>query len=161
MPILEKINSLPEGKELVSKVLEQGPLRIKRDPRNSNQFEGYWSAWDRTIYITEESYSSECSLITTLLFELHNALSTDELEKYYSLASNNQISRNRFIQSIELIEYENALSTAEMLRHGEECGIFPKNCDWYIADTFSEHYHFQKAYGHSASIGQIYDNLRL
>lgn len=160
-PILEKIEAFPEGKEVIEKVLEQGPLSIQVNTHLSPQFEGYWDAYKRTIYISKNSRSSNCSLITTLLFELHNALRTSELERLYSLASKRAIERKQFIEEFEYVEYENAWATSLVLERGSELGYFPYNCSWDVDDNFADHFKVQQRGGHSALIGALYDQLAL
>lgn len=157
--VLDKVESLPEGKELIFKVLEQGPLSIKVNNIYPDQFEGYWGGHNRTIYITKKRDSSDCSLVTTLLFELHNAVRTAAIKEVQCLVSNNQMNRTEFIQAIEYIEYENALSTTKLLNLGVKDGIFPRYCHWNIAGTFEEHYRIQREAGHSEWIGKMYDDL--
>lgn len=158
-PVLEKIQAFPEGQEVISRVLEEGPIQIKLNRDLPEKFEGYWSAYDRTIYLNKNQWMSDCSLITTLLFELHNALRTADIEYMYSLASNHAIERDEFIEAFEYIEYENALATSLLVEQGAECGIFPYDCSWDLASNFAEHLDVQRDGGHSAWIGHIYDEL--
>lgn len=160
-PILEKLRSLPEGDAVIQKVLEQGPLSIEHNTALSTQFEGYWDAYSRAIYITQTDETSECSLITTLLFELHNALRTDDIEYMYSLASKRAIGRDDFIEQFEFLEYENALATAQIIDKGASLGYYPYGCAWGIADDFASHFEVQLRKGHSASLGALYDQLAL
>lgn len=157
--ILEKIQTLPEGNELIAKVLERGSISIEINYDYPEKFDGYWSSTDRTIYITKKKDSSQCFLITALLFELHNALRTADLEEMYSLAASQEVEREEFIESVEYIEYENALSTSMLLAQGSAYDIFPCDCGWELSDNFPEHLDIQRQGGHSALIGKIYDDL--
>jgi len=158
-PILEKLQSLPESDEVIQKVLEQGPLSIEHNTTLSTQFEGYWDAYSRAIYISQTDDNSECSLITTLLFELHNALRTDDIEHMYSLASKRAIGRDDFIEQFEFLEYQNALATSQIIDHGASLGYFPYGCAWRIATDFASHFEVQLRMGHSESLGALYDEL--
>jgi len=157
-PILAKIETLPEGKELVSGILEQGPLKI-RVSRFSTQFEGSWTAYDRVIHVTKRSNMPESSLITTLLFELQNAYRTADLESIYRMATSRQLSKKEFIRKVEYFEYENALATSKLLKLGIAAGIFPRSSYWYISGDFEKHFAAQKRGGHSAAIGKIYNQI--
>ncbi|MBS0629126.1 MAG: hypothetical protein JSS30_02735 [Verrucomicrobia bacterium] len=157
MPILEKVQQLPEASAVIDQVLCEGPLTIKINRELSSEFDGYWSSHYRTIYITPNR--SECTQITALLMELHNALRTCDIEHMYSLAQNRSIGRKQFIRDFEYIEYENALEAKRLVEIGAKQGLFPHNCRFNIADNFLDHLDVQYSQGHSASIGRIYDQL--
>lgn len=159
IPILERIQAFPEGQDVISKVLESGPLYIAINRDLSDEFEGYWSVYERTIYITKNQPLSDCSLVTTLLFELHNALRTADIENMFALVKNHAIGRDEFIENLEYIEYENACNTATLLEQGAQNGFFPCNCGWNLSNNFAEHLRVQQKGGHAASLGRIYDTL--
>lgn len=159
--VLEKVRELPEADDLLYTVLQQGPLFIELNTDKPDQFDGYWSCTDRTIYITQLPQSSDCFLITALLFELQNALRTEDIEELYSLASYRAIGREDFIESLEYIEYENAYNTSSLLREGVASGVYPSGCYWHLSDDFSEHLKIQEDGGHCDWIGKLYDQLVL
>jgi hypothetical protein len=157
--VLDKVQCLPEGAEVVQKVLDQGPLSIELNRHLSYQFDGYWDSYNRAIYISKTEESSDCFLVTALLFELHNALHTTDIEHMYSLASKRAIGREQFIEEFEYLEYKNALATSQLLDKGACNGCFPCDCNWDMAPDFATHFEVQLRKGHSASIGAIYDQL--
>ena len=61
-PILDKVQCFPEGAEVVRQVLEQGPLSIELNRHLSYQFDAYWDAYDRAIYVSKTEESSDCFL---------------------------------------------------------------------------------------------------
>lgn len=158
-PILEKVQALPEANEVIDQVLSQGPFSIEINKQHPDYFEGYWDSYQRTIYLTKSKKVSECSLITTLLMELQNALRNDDIKQMHRLAQRRAIDKSQFIEQFEYIEYENACAANELLNAGVEKGIFPSGCSWNIADNFSDHFAVQREMGHSDWIGQIYDDL--
>lgn len=156
---VERIQIIPEVEDMIAEVLKEGPLRIELNKNLPEQFQGYWESSNRTIYITKLGQSSDCLLALTLLFEIHNAKRTADFAKIDHLASTRQIDREEFIENIEYIEYENALSTSHFLAQGVEKGLFQANCFWEVSNTFEEHLAIQKSNGHSEFIGQGYDQL--
>jgi len=156
-PILEKVQALPEANEVIDQVLSQGPLSIEVNRIHPDTFEGYWDSYQRTIYLNTSQEITECSLITTLLMELHNALRNDDIKRMHTLAQKRAIDKEQFIEQFEFIEYQNACAAKELLNAGVEKGIFPYGCSWNIADNFGDHFACQREMGHADWIGYIYD----
>jgi hypothetical protein len=151
------LKQLPEVEALIERIEQDGPFYIEYNRYDSKKFQGYWSMEDRTIYITRGQ--SLAHTLTTLLFEMHNAVNTQTLDNYDRLAYNRQITRSEYIRAVELWEYENAKQTVAILNKGIEMGIFPKECHWPLHDNFEEHFNLQKSAGHSAYIGKMYDSI--
>lgn len=158
--ILETLQKHPSVNTLIEKVLQDGPLYIKTNKYFSNDFEGYWSLEDRTIYLTKVKNTSKHELLITLLFELHNASRSGDFHKLDLLAYNGQIGRKKYIEAVEYIEYENAIATSFILKKGISMGLFPSYCRWDLPNSFQSHLAMQKESGHSEWIGTIYDYLR-
>lgn len=154
--VLSTIQQLPEVEKLISKALEEGPITIKSNRSLSQEFEGYWSSDDRTVYLTK---GSESGLVTTLLFELHNAARDSELSQLHTLASQGQIKKWDYVEGVEWIEYQNALATSSLLNQGIEEGLFSSRCRWNLQSSFEKHFQQQKSMGHSYWIAQMYDQL--
>jgi len=151
------LRKMPQVNTLIDKIQEDGPIHIELNHHISKKFEGYWSPDDRTIYITPNH--SKASNITTILFEMHNALNVQTLDYYDSLAYNQQISRNKYIRAVEYWEYTNAKATADILNEGIKMGTLPQECHWHVFNNFEDHFDLQKSTGHSAFIGKMYDHL--
>lgn len=151
-PTLETIQQLSGANELIEKVLQDGPLAMKRT--DHFPFKAYWDAATRTIGVkpSENPFFS-------LLFELHNAAAQKEFEAYDRMASQKKISKADYITAVEWIEYQNTFKTAELVEEGIRQGIFPPNSQTYYSSTFEEHLNDQRRTGHSAWIGGIYDDL--
>lgn len=156
--ILAKLKQLDEVNDLIDKILEKGPLSIEMNRHLSKEFEGYWSSSNRTIYITKNH--NDGSLMTTLLFEMHNAVNDSELDRLDQLAAQRKLNRKQYIEAVERWEYENAKATTKILNKGIRMGLFPRDCYWPISEDFENHFRCQKSAGHSAHIGKMYDILR-
>ncbi|NGX59302.1 MAG: hypothetical protein KR126chlam3_00450 [Chlamydiae bacterium] len=157
MEAFSLIRDMPQVNDLLSKILEDGPLYIRSNHHFTKKFEGYWSGNDRTIYVTK--IHSKAVQINTILFEMHNAINDSELEHLDCLAYYGKINRADYIRAVEYWEYKNAKATAAILNEGIEAAIFPEECYWYLSDDFEEHFHYQQSAGHSAYIGKMYDSV--
>ncbi|NGX27430.1 MAG: hypothetical protein K940chlam6_01366 [Chlamydiae bacterium] len=155
--VFSLLREMPDVNNLIDKILEGGPLYIEMNQHLSKKFEGYWSASDRTIYITKSR--SPAALLTTILFEMHNAANDTQLQHIDSLAYQGKTNRKQYVRAVEYWEYKNAKATTAILNRGIECGIFPENSYWYISDDFEEHFRIQKSAGHSSHIGEMYDDV--
>lgn len=150
------LEQLPETNDLIAKILEEGPLYIEYNQHLSKRFDGYWSPHKRTIYITPSANHP----LSTLLFEMHNALKSNEFCKLDHLAHTGVISRKDYIEHQEYLEYQNALETFALLEEGVERGFFLPDSGWYPSETFEKHFRIQKKTGHSAWIGKAYDQVK-
>jgi len=156
---LEKIEKLPQVRELIGEVLEEGPLYLKVNHERSAQFEGYWSTEDRTISITQKGNTTQAGMITTLLFELHNAHRDKDFRQLDHQAELGEINKRDYVKGIEYIEYENVLAVSTLLDEGIEKGYFPEASAWHPHKRFEDHFRFQKKMGHSGWIAKNYDML--
>lgn len=156
-----KILKIPEARELVEEIQNEGPISIERnDNALSQQFGAFWDEDNRIIFVNESSHRSEGDLIGSILFELHNAAVNSKLDHYDSLAASDRISREDYVESIERIEYENSKKAAEIADKGIRSGILPRSARLPTYRNFEEHYHYQKIGGHSAWISKNYDLLQ-
>ena len=156
---VQALYRLEETKQLLAMAEKEGPIKIYTASFGFEASNAAWMAYERTVYLNFSKPRSQGSLISSIVFELHNALCSRQFAHYDHLASKGQISRNQYIEAIERIEYMNAHKTAEILYKGVRRGIFPSDAFWCIAPTFEEHYQVQIEAGHSALIGYIYDDI--
>jgi len=148
-PTLQTLRKVPEIEELVQRILAEGPFTIQYNDSLSKKFEGYWDPYNRSILITKRSSQTEADRIMTVLFEMHNATRSKDFQKLDHLAYMRQINKETYIRESEFIEYENCLSTSQLLEQGVEQGIFPSSCAWPIYDDFEDHYRLMKRTGHA------------
>lgn len=156
-PLFLNLKQLPEVNELLDKILERGRLKIQFNKNLSKKFDGYWSPVDRTIYITKSRSPSR--MMTTILFEMHNAVEDAELQELDYLAMHRKLTKKKYIQAVERWEYNHAKATASIINKGIRLGLFSRDCYWPVSETFEEHLAIQKSCGHSAHIGKMYDSI--
>ncbi|NGX42727.1 MAG: hypothetical protein K940chlam7_01013 [Chlamydiae bacterium] len=155
--VVKKIYQLPEVQELLSKAQNDG--RIGIDYWRGPQFQAYWDSYQRMILLNPNQNRTEGSCISSILFELHNATTNREFNRLRNLVTNGRIGKEEYVESVERLEHQNALSTCRILRKGIRQGIFPRNAAWSVYDNFDQHYHVQRICGHSAWIAKSYDQL--
>ena len=156
---VQTLYRLEETKQLLTMAEKDGDIHIRTASFGFEASNAAWMASERTIYLNFSKPRSPGSLIASIVFELHNALSSREFAYYDHLAMNRQISRQKYIEAVERLEYANARKTAYILYKGVRKGIFPADAFWCIAPTFEEHYQVQIEAGHSSLIGYIYDDI--
>ncbi|MBA2728249.1 MAG: hypothetical protein H0U49_08785 [Parachlamydiaceae bacterium] len=157
---LRAIRNLKEGNKLICDILKQGALRLSVAKNEcSVKFGACWDPDRRIIFINLSSHNSEEEIIASLIFELHNALKTPQFNQLFSLATNQKIDKEKYVKSIEFIEYQNSIDTAALIKLGVEKKVFGKNTYVSTYNTFDEHYWYQKMSGHSAVHANNYDSL--
>lgn len=156
---INALYQLEDTRLLLESVEAQGTITIKAAQMGHYATNAAWYPDERTICVNFSHKRSYGSLIRSLVFELHNALNQKEFDHYDALASQKRISKEKYIESVEYLEYTNALKTAEIMQKGINQGIFPGDSGWCISSSFAEHYQIQKEAGHSKCIGDLYDVL--
>lgn len=154
----KKILQLPEARLLINKVQKEGIIALvsNNDHHLTKKFGAFWDPSNRIITINSSSHRSEADLIISIIFELHNASSNKHLTRLHYLAAAGAIDRESYVQSVEKIEYQNALNASILARKGVDKGVFPENTLMQTYPTFEEHYKVQKAGGHSSHIAHNY-----
>lgn len=149
---LTTIQKVKSAEVLIEEVLKDGPLTIKNDV--DFPFEAYWDTTTRTIGVTDTG-----SRIHSILFELHNASTQKDFDRYNTLAIEKKIGKEDYVRAIEQIEYQNTRKTATIIDEGIRLGFFPKESQAYYYSNFEDHLCHQKLTGHSAWIAGIYDEF--
>jgi hypothetical protein len=157
---IKMLYGLNETRELLRQAEAQGEITIKTSHFGNNPSNAAWVSQERTIYLNMSNQRTIGNVICSIVFELHNSLSDLQFDYYDTLAQQGKISKENYITAIESIEYVNACQTAQILDKGVQKGIFPTDAQWPIARTFQKHFDIQKRTGHSALIGDMYDELR-
>jgi hypothetical protein len=161
MPCLQRIRQLPEARQLIHTIQAEGPIYIMtNDESLSEQFGAYWDPDQRAICVNLNKRKSEGEVIGSILFELHNALSSSKVEKLHDLARAGRIDKNSYVEAMERQEYHNSLSAAKLADLGIERGLFPSRARMRTYRNFEEHFQMQKIGGHSAWFAKMYDILR-
>mgnify|MGYP000305304383 CR=1 FL=1 len=157
---LNLIRKIPDAQKLLASIQNAGPISIVVTRSNlSQQFGAYWDPDLRIISINPAAHSSEGELIGSILFELHNASNTSRIDHIDHLASTGKIDRENYIMAMERLEYENSISAAQIADKGIQAGIFPRSARLPTYSSFQEHYYYQKLGGHSAWVGNVFDQL--
>lgn len=154
----EAILAMPEGYALAESVQAEGDFSVQLS-RGSIGFEACWNPRSRAIVLNGSHQRSRGSLIRSILFELHNARSNEELLELQRQAAQGELSKESFVEAVETIEYGNVLETSRMLEEGIAMNIFPRDADYPIEMGFREHYMLQQLTGHSQQIARSYDAL--
>jgi hypothetical protein len=157
----KKLQQLPEVRELIIAIQQEGPIRIMKnnDQYLSQQFGAFWDVENRIIFVNCSDQRSEGKLLSSILFELHNASINSKLEHLDYLASTGRIDKEKYVESVEYLEYQNSINASNIAEKGIRQGIFPTSARLYTYDSFEEHYRMQKFGGHSAWIARTYDQL--
>lgn len=159
--IVSKIQMIPEARKLINDAQKEGSISITFNSHHlSQQFGAFWDVDNRTICVSPSSQVSEGEMIGSILFELHNALVNSKIMHLDRLATLGQISKEKYVESIEFLEYENSIKAAKIADKGISMGIFPRSARLFTYASFEEHYRMQKIGGHSAWIARTYDQLK-
>lgn len=156
---LHLLYHLDESRQIISKVEAEAPIRVYLTNLGKKGSNAMWDPNRRSILLNSAKKRTAGINVRSILFELHNALSNKKFNYYNRLARAGKISKAAYVETIERIEYQNALQTVALLNKGIQLNIFPKDAVWNIAPNFEEHFQIQKKAGHSQFITYNYDNL--
>ena len=151
------IKKVPECHTLLMQIENEG--RISVVEAFNTPFEAQWSPDTRTVEVDVSKHTGMGHLITSIVFELHNALSNNRLEYLYTQASSKKIPREAFVRKIEQMEWKNWEAASLLLAKGRERGIFPQDAHLPTFKTFGNYLLIQKQMGHSQYHAQSYDLL--
>lgn len=155
-PVSALLN-FPESERFINSVEKQGPIKIVYAPFPEKNLTALWEADTRTIYINKALPYSKGRILSSILFEMHNAASTQELERLYNLAFAGQITKEEFVRQIEMMEHRNGIMAKNLLLRGIYQGYFPENCQLHYFDSFEDYYAIQQVFGHSQWIADRFD----
>jgi hypothetical protein len=150
---LRIVKSLPAASRLLEEVQ---PVRIVEE--RGGDFGGYWSAVGRTITVT--SGQSLGGQISTIIFEMHNALASDEFETLIWRACHGELDREGYVREVERIEHRNGLRASAMLEEGITAGLFPADACLPVHQNFDDYFRYQQYAGHSQWIANAYDQMQ-
>jgi|LakMenEpi03Aug12_release.lakeMendotaPanAssembly.Ray.scaffolds.fasta_scaffold52316_2 hypothetical protein len=157
---LKAIEQLPEGKALLESVQKLGPIRIETSRYNlAQQFGAFWDPDERVIYVNFPNQKDDGKIIGSIIFELHNALANAKINHLDNLASQRKITKAKYVEAMEYLEYENSIKASKIAEKGIQMGLFPKGAHLPTYKDFNEHFHYQKVGGHSAWFARTYDEL--
>lgn len=151
------LQQLPEFRELLIKVQNEGPVHVKVEAHPS--FEGLWDGNSRSIVINSRLNRTLGQMICTILFELHNAATARYYDDLIVQAENGRLTKDQYVEKVELAEFKNAKNTHDLLEKGIKMGLFPESAHWPVPLNFDEHYKVQQVSGHSQFIANSYDQI--
>lgn len=157
---LAKIKKIPEANKLIQRIQKEGSIYIVASSSPvAKQFGAFWDPDRRVISVNISKHRYEGELISSILFEMHNAAANSKIDRLDYLATTGQIDKESYVRGIEHIEYENSLSSAEIVDKGIRLSIFPPEAYLGTYDSFEEHFYYQKISGHSDHIAKNFDQL--
>jgi hypothetical protein len=157
---LNTILKLPNARQLIAQIQQQGPIEIKVVRHAlTQQFGAFWDRQYRVIGIHLTSQATEGEIIGSILFELHNAFANRKIDQLDKLANSGQIGREKYVEEMERLEYQNSKKASTLAQEGIEKGLFPATARLGTYNSFEEHLYYQKISGHSAAFAQVYDQI--
>lgn len=152
------IQSFPETRALVQSLEQEGPITLRYLEIKAG-FNAFWASEKRVIAINSAKRWSPGEKLYSLLFELQNANADKQLKRLDELASQGQIAKQDYVESVEKAEYQNVVKTSQLLRRGIEQGYFPRGMSIPFYPNLQDHLYMQKVSGHSGAIAGKYDDL--
>lgn len=156
-PVIKKLQNLPEGKQLIEEANKEGPITIKF--QRGLSFAAFWETSQRVIVIDPDKNPTEGIRLTSLVFELHNALHDTRFQDHIEGALTGSLNKGQYVESLERMEHQTGLKTAALLQKGVKEKRFPHDAYQPIFQDFAEHYHMQQMTGHSQWIANSYDRM--
>lgn len=156
---VKAIESVPEAVSVLKQVQEKGAIRIETEYFHDSDFEALWDSTNRIIYINEANNETTEKMISSILFELHNAKTDEQLKRLFKQAKTGQIDKESYVESVEKLEYHNALATSQLIEKGIQEGMFSRKARWEVCSNFQDHYRVQQLHGHSQWIANKFNNM--
>lgn len=156
---LNVLEQLPGFNELVCQVEREGPIRLEMISLPNESFDAFWDSSQRKIRINTLKNEDFNVLVCSILFELHNAKSDKLFKSYYTRAKAGQISKEAYVENVERMEHNNALSCSLLLDKGIALGIFSEKAAWPILRDFDDHYKLQQIKKHSEWLSLSYEKI--
>lgn len=158
-PALKKLEQIGEIRNLIQRVLAEGPIRITSGGTAADDYQGYWNGTDRVIVLNPALSRTLGEHISTILMELNNASTNHELMRISDMAAAGKLTKDQYVEQIERMEHKNGLNTCRLLQKGHDLGIFPRDYCWDVYKSFDDYYMLQQILGHSALIANNYNYL--
>jgi hypothetical protein len=159
-PLFAKIQKVPEARNLIENIKKEGPIRIAvKSSHLSQQFGAFYDTVNRIVYVNPSWHDNEGEMISSILFELHNASVNSKLDHFDYLAYTGQIDKESYVKGVEYLEYVNSKNASRIVEKGIALGVFPASARMNTYENFEEHYRWQIYGGHSAYIAKNYEQL--
>ncbi len=152
--------SLDETKVLWERINREGEVRIFAKHGNQNNFKAYWEGEERIICVNLGLKPTVGEQVSSLLFEMHNALRDKKTVSLYNQAAQRRISKETFAREMERVEYENSLDACTLLEKGVKAGIYPQECYLQRYANFESFLNAQKMHGHFHHYLRTYNEIQ-
>lgn len=150
---------LEETRQIWDQINEEGEVRIVAKQGGGNDFTAYWEGQSRVICINVSLKRTVGEQLSSILFEMQNALKDKKSVELYNQASRRKISNDTFAREMERLEYENSLNACTLVEKGVKSGIFPKECHLERYPNFEEFLVEQKKHGHYQHYLRTYQGI--
>lgn len=158
---LNKIQQVPECRELIERIVSEGPIRIvANNTELSEEFGAFWDDQQRIINIAWTPRRPQGEIIQSILFEMHNAAVSKEFKKLDDRVWQGGIDRANYVKAVEYLEYKNSKMAAAIADKAIRLGIFPRDASMFTYRDFQEHFYYQRISGHSHWIAKNYDIIK-
>ncbi|GAB4233347.1 MAG: hypothetical protein Tsb0021_12320 [Chlamydiales bacterium] len=156
---VQTIYKLDEARDFIAKVQEEGPVSIEINRHLPTKFNAFWDPDARKIFITQKRGRSLGSYILSIMFEMHNASVAKKQNILDQQVLHGTISKTKYVEEQEYLEYVNANNTAKLMDIGIAKGIFPPDAKGHYFPSFNTYFDIQKKYGHSAMHAKNFETL--
>lgn len=157
---LQKLFSLPEAKELLSEIEQDGKVRFMMvQDHEAAQFGAFWDLDNRVIAVNPSFHQDEGSIIGSILFEMQNAKRSHDFHALFEQAQKGLIEKENYVRAVEYIEFQNSHAASKMADAGIRKGLFQPSAALGTYRDFDEHYYWQQYGGHSHQIGLMYERI--
>lgn len=156
---ISTLQKLAQYPALIKEIEKNGPIKLEMANLKDEQFDAFWDSTNRTIRINLLKNEKFDVLIVSILFELHNAKSDLRFKELYTKAKFGQITKEKYVEEVERMEHQNALSTSLIIDNGIKIGLLNEEARWPILKNFDDHYALQQLKDHSQWIANNYDSM--
>lgn len=151
---------LEEVRQVWNQINQEGAVRILAKQGDRNNFTAYWEGENRIICVNVGLKRRVSEQISSIIFEMHNALRDKKTVELYNQASEKRISRDTFAKEMERLEYENSLDACDLVDKGVRLGIYPRDCFLQRYPNFEEFLREQKMHGHYQHYMRAYQEIQ-
>jgi hypothetical protein len=155
----QKIETFSESRHLLKEIEKEGLIKLEFRPLGKGPFHACWIGEIRTILLNSSNSWTEGQIISSILFELHNAKQDKAYDRLNTLALKRQITKDQYVETIEHLEFDNSIMTKNLIDAGIKNGYYPKDANLLVYKNFEEHFYWQLKLGHSALMARQYDDL--
>ena len=148
-----------EGRKLLESACRRGSITVSWGSLGRQGAEALWDDNSRSVIVNCDRASLEGQRLCWVVFELHNALTSEEFDAICMRARQGQVSKEEYVRQVEKHEHRNALQARALIEGGVRRGLYPQEALWPVIKSFEDHYRMQQLMGHSFWIADQYDSF--